>query len=86
MSFDQLSFDDKIGVNVDSFSSQSALQRMSRRCIMALSVKASRDIGMTFSGLFCTASACVSLESYPSHQLITLTLLSSPLGCPRGPV
>ena len=78
MSFEQLSFDHKTGVNVDSFSAQSSLQHMSRRCIMSLSVKAARIVGLASSGLFCTASACVSVESHPSYQLITLTLLPSP--------
>jgi hypothetical protein len=61
MSFDQLSFDDKTGVNADSFSAQSALQHMSRRCIMALSANALRVIGLASSNLFCTASACTSV-------------------------
>lgn len=87
MSFDQLSFDDKTGVNADSFSAQSALQHMSRRCIMALSANASRVVGLASSGLFCTASACTSIlndavaveDSISLDWLITLTLLPSPL-------
>jgi hypothetical protein len=54
MSFDQRSFDDKIGVNADSFSAQPSLQHMSRRCIMSLSVKAASIVGLASSGLFCT--------------------------------
>ncbi|MBA2394089.1 MAG: hypothetical protein H0V70_15275 [Ktedonobacteraceae bacterium] len=58
MSFDQFSFDAKIGVNGDSYPAQSSLQHMSRRCIMNLSIKAVRIVGLASGGLFCTA--CVS--------------------------
>jgi hypothetical protein len=61
MSFDQFSFDDTIGVNVDSFSAQSSLQYMSRRCIMNLSIRAVRGVGLASGGLFSTASACASV-------------------------
>src|SRR5450432_39147 len=97
MSFDQRSFDDKTGVNADSFSAQSSMQHMSRRCIMSLSVKAASIVGLASGGLFCTASAygggvAPSLRQRYSYQGILLstsiipsaTLLASSLERPYG--
>ena len=61
MSYNQLALENKIGVSVDSFSAQSALQHMSRRCIMNLSIQATRIAGLASSSFFCTASAYVSI-------------------------
>ncbi len=58
MSFNQFSFDTKIGVTAASYSAAPPLQHMSRRCIMNLSIKAVRIVGLASGGLFCTA--CVS--------------------------
>lgn len=75
MSCDHLTFENKIGVSADSFSTQSALQHMSRRCIMNLSIQATRIAGLASSGLFCTASVYASIPP--------ATLLTSFLECPH---
>ncbi len=61
MSYNQLALENKIGVSADSFSTQSALQHMSRRCIMNLNSQATRIAGLASSNFFCTASAWVSI-------------------------
>jgi len=73
MSFDQRSFDDKTGVNADSFSAQPSLQHMSRRCIMSLSVKAARIVGLEAKG---------ELLSIPI--ITSATLLASPSERPHS--
>jgi hypothetical protein len=70
MSCDQLALENKIGVNADSFATQSALQHMSRRCIMNLSIQATRIAGLASSSLFCTSSACASIT--PTTLLASL--------------
>ena len=75
MSFDQFSFDDKTGVSVDSFSTQSSLQHMSRRCIMNLSIKATRIVGLASTSLFCTASTCASVPFHRSVHMVLLDMI-----------
>ncbi len=76
MSCDQLSFENKIGVSADSFSTQSALQHMSRRCIMNLSIQATRIAGLASSSLFCSTSVCASITP--------TILLASPMERPHA--